>query len=69
MNTASVRTRILRGVSASALLLLASPAFAQSAPDTAPAPQDTPADVVVTGSRIARPQFETFQPTQVIGKN
>jgi len=70
MNTASARTIILRGVSATALLLAAAPALAQSASDAAAAaPQDTPADVVVTGSRIPRPQFDTFQPTQVIGKN
>jgi iron complex outermembrane receptor protein len=32
-------------------------------PDTAPESQD----IVVTGSRIARPEFDTVQPTQVIG--
>ncbi|GAA3264095.1 hypothetical protein GCM10020258_30210 [Sphingomonas yabuuchiae] len=65
------------------LTLLAAPVAAQTLPPTAPenatAPestaQDTAADqsaaggqdVVVTGSRIARPEFETLQPTQVVG--
>ncbi|MEJ8630519.1 TonB-dependent receptor plug domain-containing protein [Sphingomonas sp. I4] len=51
-----------------------------AAPETATTPETTTAqgspadqgatsgqDVVVTGSRIARPEFETLQPTQVVG--
>ncbi|MFE8583372.1 TonB-dependent receptor plug domain-containing protein [Sphingomonas sp. NCPPB 2930] len=75
----NIRSRALRDVSAVALLtLLAAPAAAQTLPPSAPettTAQDSPADqdaagsqdVVVTGSRIARPEFETLQPTQVVG--
>lgn len=65
------------------LTLLAAPVAAQTLPPTSPenattpdsTAQATPADqstaggqdVVVTGSRIARPEFETLQPTQVVG--
>ena len=57
--------------SAAALVLLAVPAFAQQ-PDALPPEQAAPAaqeqtEIVVTGSRIARPEFDTVQPTQVVG--
>lgn len=48
-------------------------AAAQQAPaQDAQAAQDegengAPAEIVVTGSRIARPEFDTVQPTQVLG--
>ena len=55
-------------------LAAATPAFAQDTAaaaqtdesQTADAPEQT-TEVVVTGSRIARPEFETLQPTQVVG--
>jgi iron complex outermembrane recepter protein len=58
-----------------ALAMIATPAAAQTAdqaPQDAAAPQDDqPAaaegTIVVTGSRIARPEFDTVQPTQVVG--
>ena len=59
-----------------ALALMATPAAAQTSDQTqaqdAPAAQDDqPAaaegTIVVTGSRIARPEFDTVQPTQVVG--
>ncbi|MET0308220.1 MAG: TonB-dependent receptor [Sphingomonas sp.] len=60
-----------------ALAQIATPASAQTATaessdtdaqpaQTADAPPES-ADIVVTGSRIARPEFDTVQPTQVIG--
>lgn len=70
MKTVLVRSRIACGASALALLALAGPAFAQQdAPGAAAMGADDASvpDVVVTGSRIARPAFETVQPTQVVG--
>ena len=66
MKTVLVRSRIAWGASALALLALAGPAFAQEGPSGAADDASVP-DVVVTGSRIARPAFETVQPTQVVG--
>ncbi len=64
----------MRGASVSALLLIASPALAQTGASDATeraarpdADQAGTPDIVVTGSRIARPEFDTVQPTQVIG--
>nr|WP_315383095.1 TonB-dependent receptor [uncultured Sphingomonas sp.] len=49
---------------------LATPALAQTSTGTAQdgaAPAQEPTEIVVTGSRIARPEFDTVQPTQVVG--
>jgi len=62
--------RLTASVAVLAFVQLASPAVAQT---SAPASQDGPAaaqepdEIVVTGSRIARPEFDTVQPTQVVG--
>lgn len=62
--------RLTASVAALAFAQLAMPALAQT---SAPAGQDTPpaaqeqTEIVVTGSRIARPEFDTVQPTQVVG--
>ena len=62
-----------------AVLISANPALAQTPPVQATPPADQavtvdtaagdPAadEIVVTGSRIARPEFDTIQPTQVLG--
>lgn len=54
-----------------AAMIAAQAAFAQTdqtAAPAAPAAQaQEPAEIVVTGSRIARPEFDTVQPTQVVG--
>lgn len=68
-----LHTKILLSASAVAILSVASNAAAQTtdAPvaqeNTTKAPVTPENDIVVTGSRIARPEFETLQPTQVIG--
>src|SRR5688500_17010911 len=56
-------------------MTIATPAFAQETPDSAPAPADTTvaaqnqepdAAIVVTGSRIARPELSLPNPVQVL---
>jgi iron complex outermembrane receptor protein len=63
MTTRLARYRVLRGLLASPLLLaLGMSAHAQVTPKAA-APEDTLQEVVVTGSRIARPEFDNLEPT------
>ena len=78
LGTSALRSAIFLAASAS----LTAPAFAQEDPQDPPettaeapaedvAPDDTTTtpgdpDIVVTGSRIARPNFETLQPSVVI---
>ena len=64
MTTRLARYRVLRGLPASSLLLaLGMSAHAQVTPKAA-APEDTTLqEVVVTGSRIARPEFDNPDPT------
>ena len=56
-----------------AVLIPANPALAQTPPADQAVTVDTAAgdpaadEIVVTGSRIARPEFDTVQPTQVLG--
>ncbi|MES1973027.1 MAG: TonB-dependent receptor [Pseudomonadota bacterium] len=57
------KARLLATAAPFALALTASPAFAQSA-DTAPEAANT--DIVVTGSRIARPEIDSAIPIAVI---
>src|SRR6202789_3356202 len=64
MTTRLARYRVARGLFASPLLLaLGMSAHAQVTPKAA-APEDTTLqEVVVTGSRIARPEFDNLEPT------
>src|SRR6202451_4058229 len=64
MTTRLARYRVLRGLLASPVLLaLGMSAHAQVTPKAA-APEDTALqEVVVTGSRIARPEFDNLEPT------
>src|SRR6202035_3459671 len=64
MTTRLARYRVLRGLLASPLLLaLGMTAHAQVTPKAA-APEDQALqEVVVTGSRIARPEFDNLEPT------
>jgi len=64
MTTRLARYRVARGLFASPLLLaLGMSAHAQVTPKAA-APEDTALqEVVVTGSRIARPEFDNLEPT------
>lgn len=48
------------------ILAGAAPAFAQDAPQSAPAEADTSDTVVITGSRIARPELSLPNPVQVV---
>ncbi len=65
--------RLTASIAAVTLAQLATPAFAQTADQTTPdqaadaQANDAPTEIVVTGSRIARPEFDTVQPTQVVG--
>lgn len=60
MTTRLARYRVLRGLFASTLLLtLGMGAHAQVTPKAAPPEDQTLQEVVVTGSRIARPEFPT----------
>lgn len=66
--------QVTASVAALTLALAAAPAFAQTTTDSAngttdaqQTAQDGPTEVVVTGSRIARPEFDTVQPTQTVG--
>ena len=68
-----VNHSILSSVSGLALVLAAAPAFAQAPPEQAPATAADPTtdaaesqEVVVTGSRIARPELSLPNPVQVI---
>jgi iron complex outermembrane receptor protein len=67
MTTRLARVRVLRGLLASPLLLaLGMSAHAQVTPKAA-APEDTSLqEVVVTGSRIARPEFDNLEPTSSV---
>ena len=64
MTTRLARYRVARRLLASPLLLaLGMSAHAQVTPKAA-APEDTALqEVVVTGSRIARPEFDNLEPT------
>lgn len=62
--------RLTASAAALAFAQLATPALAQTAgqdDSAAPAQAQEPTEIVVTGSRIARPEFDTVQPTQVVG--
>ena len=64
MTTRLARYRVLRGLFASTLLLtLGMGAHAQVTPKAAPPEDQTLQEVVVTGSRIARPEFDNLEPT------
>src|ERR1700733_1208645 len=64
MTTRLARYRVARGLLASPLLLaLGMSAHAQVTPKAAAAPEDPLQEVVVTGSRIARPEFDNLEPT------
>src|ERR1700683_3378984 len=67
MTTRLARHRVLRGLLASPVLLaLGMSAHAQVTPKAA-APEDTTLqEVVVTGSRIARPEFDNLEPTTTV---
>jgi iron complex outermembrane recepter protein len=52
-----------------ALALATPPAFAQQTPVAAAEPDTALSEIVVTGSRIARPELERLQPTTVIGSD
>jgi iron complex outermembrane recepter protein len=52
-----------RGIAPPCLLALAMSAHAQVTPKAAPAEDTTLQEVVVTGSRIARPEFDNTEPT------
>jgi iron complex outermembrane receptor protein len=52
-----------RGIAPLCLLALAMSAHAQVTPKAAPAEDTTLQEVVVTGSRIARPEFDNLEPT------
>jgi outer membrane receptor protein involved in Fe transport len=57
-----LQTTVLAGVAA-----LSSPAFAQDTPGSAPELRDADDTIVVTGSRIARPEVEANSPVTVVG--
>ncbi len=59
----TTRTRLLASTLLVSAAVLATPAFAQT--DTAAAAEDTGAEVVVTGSRIARPNQQSNSPIVV----
>src|SRR5271168_2944218 len=67
MTTRLARYRVLRGLLASTLLLaFGMSAHGQATPKAA-APEDTALqEVVVTGSRIARPEFDNLEPTTTV---
>jgi len=67
MTTRLARYRVLRGLLASSLLLaFGMSAHGQATPKAA-APEDTALqEVVVTGSRIARPEFDNLEPTTTV---
>ena len=67
MLTRLARHRVLRGLLASPLVLvLGMSAHAQVTPKAAPPEDQTLQEVVVTGSRIARPEFDNLEPTTAI---
>lgn len=64
--------RATASVAVLALAQLATPALAQTTvpsgtQDETAAQDNEPSEIIVTGSRIARPEFDTVQPTQVVG--
>ena len=64
--TRFVRLRLWRGTPAlPVLLVLGMNAHAQVTPKAA-APEDALQEVVVTGSRIARPEFDNLEPTTTV---
>lgn len=63
VRTHSARRRLLLASSAVLMAWQVSPAFAQDAPDAPTPAQD---DIVVTGSRIARPNVESNSPIAVV---
>lgn len=63
------KTRLLTGAASTALLFAAVPAFAQDqtqATAAAAQPEAAPQDIVVTGSRIARPDLQAAVPLAVV---
>jgi len=55
-----------RGIAPPCLLALAMSAHAQVTPKAAPAEDTSLQEVVVTGSRIARPEFDNLEPTATV---
>jgi iron complex outermembrane recepter protein len=55
-----------RGIAPPCLLALAMSAHGQTTPKAAPAEDTNLQEVVVTGSRIARPEFDNMQPTTTL---
>jgi iron complex outermembrane receptor protein len=55
-----------RGIAPLSLLAIAMSAHAQVTPKAAPAEDTTLQEVVVTGSRIARPEFDNLEPTTTV---
>jgi iron complex outermembrane recepter protein len=67
MTTRLARYRVLRGLLAAPLLLaLGMSAHAQVTPKAAAAEDQALQEVVVTGSRIARPEFDNLEPTTTV---
>ncbi|HEY0745540.1 MAG TPA: TonB-dependent receptor [Steroidobacteraceae bacterium] len=64
--TGSPGDRAWRGMALPCLLALATSAQAQVTPKTAPADDTSLQEVVVTGSRIARPEFDNLEPTATV---
>jgi iron complex outermembrane receptor protein len=62
----ALRSRAGASLASAALLIAAVAAQAQQGPSTAK-PEEKLAEVVVTGSRIARPELDRLEPTSVLG--
>ena len=63
----TLRRRVQRALfAAPCLLSLAVTAQAQDKPKAPPAPSDELQEVVVTGSRIARPDLDRLEPTSIV---
>jgi len=63
----AARAKLMLAAAPFALALGASPAIAQSAPPASAAADADSTDVVVTGSRISRPDLESSTPLAVVG--
>ena len=67
MTTRLARYRVLRALLAAPLLLAwGMSAHAQATPKAAAPADQTLQEVVVTGSRIARPEFDSLEPTATV---
>ncbi len=61
------RLRILSGTSAIAIAMIASSAHAQTSEPAAPAAQEEGAAIIVTGTRIQRPELNSNSPLATVG--